>query len=263
MPVTLGVILFGIGGDAQANSAIGLSAMATLFFALVAFVALLLSALLAVAGWVTAMRGPTSVGGIFGRGFLGVSAVLSFGIGAAALAGVFELYSMDSGELIVPVIAIAVLVFLAVEFVIGATLYGRAHARSSSKTARGLSVLSYVIAGVLLVGAFAVALMALLGPEPMDDETAELLEYQRGCDLELGDDCNMLGLRLQSGTGTRPPDENAAAAAFRKGCDLGTAIACLNAAEHYAGYPQDATPEHSEAIYRRRYAALVAEEAGR
>ncbi len=76
VPFALGLIVFGIGGDAQANSAMGLSAMANLFFALVAFVALLLSVLLAVAGWVTAMRGPTSVGGIFGRGFLGVSSAL-------------------------------------------------------------------------------------------------------------------------------------------------------------------------------------------
>lgn len=163
MPVILGVILFAIAGDAQANSAMGLGAMADLFFALVAFVALLLSALLGVAGWVTAVRGPSSVGGIFGRGFLGVSSVLSFGIGAAALAGVFDLYRMDSGEFVGPLIAVAVLVFLAFEFVIGATLYGRAHARSPSTTARVLSVLSYGIAGVLLLGAFAVILMALLG----------------------------------------------------------------------------------------------------
>ncbi len=263
MPVALGVILFGIGGDAQANSAMGLSAMANLFFALVAFAALLLSALLAVAAWVTAMRGPTSVGGIFGRGFLGVSSVFSFGIGAAALAGMFELYSMDSGEFVGPLLAVVVLVFLAFEFVIGATLYGRAHARSPSTTARVLSVLSYAIAAVLILAAFSVALLALFGPEPKDKATAELLEYRRGCELDIGDDCNMLGLRLQSGTRTLPPDENAAAAAFRKGCDLGASMACLNAAEHYVGYPQDATPEHSESIYRRRYTTLLAAEAGR
>lgn len=256
VPVALGLVVFAVGGDAQANGATGLGGMAYIFFGLVALVALLVSALLAVAGWVTAIRGPTSVGGIFGRGFLGVSAVFCFGIGAAALAGALDLYSAGSPDFVGPLLEIMVLVFLAFEFVIGATLYGRAHARAPSTMARVLSLICYGVAGLLILGAFGVAAMALFGPEPPDPDDIPIEDYRAGCESGNGHDCDLLGLRLQEGTGTRAPDEDAAAAAFRRGCDLGASMACLDAAGYYARHPERATPLHSEEIYQRRYTAL-------
>ncbi len=73
----------------------------------------------------------------------------------------FELYSMNSGDVVGPVLAIAVLVFLAFEFVIGATLYERAHTRSPSTIARVLSFVSYAIAALLVLSALGVAFAAL------------------------------------------------------------------------------------------------------
>lgn len=127
--------------------------MVTVFLFAIGVLGLGLSALLAIGAWLTAVRQPTSVAGIFGRGFLGVSAVLCFAIGIFSLAGVFGLFEPESSEVVIGFLGMVVQAFLAFEFVIGATLYGRAHERSGRTFTRVLSLISYGIAGLLLLGA--------------------------------------------------------------------------------------------------------------
>ena len=139
--------------------------MAPLFFFGVGAVGLFVSALLGVVAWVTALRPPESVGGVFGRGVVGVLAVLSFGIGAMGVAAGLELFSIKPEDGSMPFIGGAVLVFLAFEFVIGATLYARADGRNPSSLARVLSKLSYGIAGLLLAAAVLLAIVVGFGGE--------------------------------------------------------------------------------------------------
>lgn len=107
--------------------------------------ALVLSCALGAAAWVTALRPPKSVGWVFGRGFLGVSAVVAFAIAIMGIGIGSELWLEHAPPALIGVLVVGVPGFLATEFFIGGTLYRKV----DTGFAKFLSVGSHVIAAVL------------------------------------------------------------------------------------------------------------------
>lgn len=129
--------------------------------------ALALSAVLGAGGFVIAARMKSdSTGKVLGRGFLGVSAVVSFLLGAIALlSGVSGATSSAVHEGLLEWLLIATLtagtIFLTVEFFIAAALYTRIWRDRGSRLAAALAGGSWV-AGALM-GVIALLAVALLG----------------------------------------------------------------------------------------------------
>lgn len=114
----------------------------------------------------TALRPPKSVGWVFGRGFLGVSAVIAFAIAIMGVGIGSELWLEHAAPALLGVLAVGVPGFLATEFFIGGTLYRKV----GTGFATFLSVVSYVIAAVLtlvtVLMIFFVLLAAITGGLP-------------------------------------------------------------------------------------------------
>ncbi len=242
-PVFFSLLL--VSEAAHANSAMGLKGIGEAIALMIGICALVLSALLGAAAWVSALKPPSAVGWIFGRGFLGVSAVIAFAIGGFFTAIGMSLWFRKGTPVFLLVVGVLALVFMAVEFFIAGTLYRRAGRRGTSKLATPFAFVSHVVAVVLAVaacvllvsGASAHLFPAPPGPSP------DVRRYKKGCDENRGSDCNMLGLRHQSG-GAGPRDPARAAVLFRKSCDLGTPIGCSNLSKLYSkgdGVPRDET----------------------
>jgi hypothetical protein len=169
VPLTAAVSAVGLDGMGMA---VGRSVVETAF-AVVGIIALLLSLALGAAAWGTALRLKIKTsGGVFARGFLGVSAVVAFLIGIAGLAlGVGRRltkqwsYPAANGTLIAA-LSLGVL-FLAVEFAIAGTLYRQVAKTSGGTWPKLLSVASYGLSAVLalvsLLG-FIAALVSLFAP---------------------------------------------------------------------------------------------------
>ena len=51
--------------------------------------------------------------------------------------------------------------------------------------------------------------------------------YDKGCTQKSVDACNALGMLYHSGRGGAPKDKDKAAAALRRGCELGDRMSCL------------------------------------
>jgi len=155
-----------------ANSAMGTaaaSAIAGVFFIVIGVAALVLSALLGVAAWWTALREQIdSTAQVFARGFLGVSSVASFAVGAVCSTLGAAMFLDPSGKdprfsVVAFFLAMALAAtFLAVEFVIAGLLYRRVRARSGSGWSRALSIGSFVTSGLLGFGALGGFLFAAL-----------------------------------------------------------------------------------------------------
>ena len=142
-------------------------------FVVVGAVALLLSAALGAAAWVTALRMKiNSSGGVFARGFLGVSAVVAFVFGVACVAlgigsSVSERWSSAAANgMLIAVLSVGV-AFLAIEFAVAGTLYWRVGKTSGGAWPKALSISSYGLCAMLtlvsLLGLFA-ALGAWIAP---------------------------------------------------------------------------------------------------
>ncbi|MGE0321779.1 MAG: hypothetical protein AB7K71_22005 [Polyangiaceae bacterium] len=251
------VLLF--GSEASANSAMGLKGLAEIIFLFFGVALWALSAALGAVSWITALRPPNTVGWVFGRGFLGVSAVLAFGFGALFLLMGAE--SSAGGKTSATLFFLAVTLttlFLVVEFAIAGRLYWRANQHKRSTLAKVLSLLSFGLAAAFGLGGVVIATLGAAFANEDDSKphlTSETRRYIKGCEDNKPNDCNMLGLRYQHGSGL-PPDLPKAAAAFQKSCDLKFAVACDNLARMYAkgdGVPKDA--EKAKQL-RSRAAAL-------
>jgi TPR repeat protein len=60
------------------------------------------------------------------------------------------------------------------------------------------------------------------------DKTEEIIAlYDKGCTLKSIDACNALGMLYHSGRSGAPKDKDKAAAALRRGCELGDRMSCL------------------------------------
>lgn len=121
---------------------------AQIFAILFGFIALVASVVLGALSWATVFRPPKTVGWIFGRGFLGVSAIVTFAIG-----GLLLIIGFGSAAGGVPGWGVAlfvgsVMLFFAIECYIAATLYHRSNTHQKSRAARALSAVSYVLAGL-------------------------------------------------------------------------------------------------------------------
>jgi len=241
---------------ASANSATGLKGLADAAALAIGIAALALSAVLGTLSWVTVLRPPSGVGGIFGRGFLGVSAVIAFAIGGLGVALGLELWFARTPGWVLVLLGVLVMAFLAIEFLIAATLYRRSGARRPSVLAKLLAAASYALAALSVLGAGLVVLVGLISA--LDDgPSSQVRRYQTGCEAGDGSDCNMLGLRYQTGDPGLPKNPTRAATAFRKSCDLGTATGCKNLAALYRS--GDGVPIDLELAekYERRYEALA------
>ncbi|RLB48080.1 MAG: hypothetical protein DRI90_25690 [Deltaproteobacteria bacterium] len=131
-------------------------------FILVGIIALLLSVALGAAAWGTALRLKIKTsGGVFARGFLGISAVIAFLIGVAWVAlGIGRQLSKQwsdpaANATLIAAVTLGV-VFLAVEFAIAGTLYGRVAKTAGGTWPKLLSIGSYGLSAAL-------ALVSLLG----------------------------------------------------------------------------------------------------
>ncbi len=223
---------------ASAHGPMGMQGLAEGIFLFMGVALLLVSAALGIGSWVTALRPPSSVGGVFGRGFLGVSAVLAFGV--AALFILIGVSSSWKGKLpMFGLLAAVVLttLFLVVEFAIAGALYTRSNRHRQSTLAKLLAGASYTLAGLCACAGFAVLLFGAIVANIDESKprlTSETRRYIKGCEANNASDCNMLGLRYRSGGSGLPPDSKKAADAFQKACDLGAAIGCRNLAPLYA-----------------------------
>jgi len=142
-------------------------------FLVVGAVALLLSAALGAAAWVTALRMKIkSSGGVFARGFLGVSAVIAFLFGVACVAlsigrSLSDQWSEPAASGILMAVLSLGVAFLAVEFAIAGTLYWRVGKESGGAWPKALAIVSYGLCATLtlvsLLGVV-VALGAWLAP---------------------------------------------------------------------------------------------------
>ncbi|HEU4533970.1 MAG TPA: hypothetical protein VFS00_07630 [Polyangiaceae bacterium] len=150
---------------AWANSATGLKGLVAIFAPvcwLLGGCALAVSGLLGAAAWWAALRARLdSAGKVFARGFLGVGAAVSFGVGSVAVALGFLLKADDGsawGAAAVVASLLAVLLtvaFLAAEFVIAGLLYLRVHRRQGGPWALPLAAASFGLAALLALSPFA------------------------------------------------------------------------------------------------------------
>jgi hypothetical protein len=144
---------------AWANSATGLAVVAVIFAPVcwaIGACAIVVSALLGAAAWWSALRAKLdSPGKVFARGFLGVGAGVSFGVGAVAVACGFLVMVgngkvWDTAAVVTSLLAIVLTIaFLTVEFVIAGLLYLRVHRRQGEAWALPLAAVSFGIAGLL------------------------------------------------------------------------------------------------------------------
>ncbi len=139
------------------------------FMIVVGACALALSGILGAAAWATALRAKIDHSGwVFARGFLGVSAVVCFAIGGAALAGGISTLAfpraMSAKASVVGTFAAVTLAvfFMAVEFVVAGMLYRRVRQQTGSGWSLFLSVSSFVIAGTLGLGGLAAGTVTAL-----------------------------------------------------------------------------------------------------
>lgn len=225
-------------------------------FALIIGVAcLLLSAVLGAMSWTTALRPPTAVGWIFGRGFLAISAIVAFGIGGLFFAMSLELWVRRTPDWVVVLVFVLIAAFLAIEFVIAGVLYRRSNAHRPSLSAKLLAIASFGIGGVFSLGTLLLlSLFAFTAFVPEDEKgpTSQVRGYQRGCEERSASDCNMLGLRYQTGDRGLPKDPEKALRTFEKACELGASIGCRNAAAMCSegnGIPKD--PACAKKYYAR------------
>lgn len=190
-----------------------------------------------------------SAGSVFRAGLVGVLALTA--LSAACLFGVMGIDAVTSHTPAVFGLLLAALPALfAVQFFVSARLYRRLGAR-------GLTVGSVVLGVVFaLTAAFAVFALVIDAVVPQSERTSgEVRGYRKGCDADEGSACNMLGLRLRTGSGVAQ-DAAGATRAFEKACTLGAAIGCRNLAEMLGageGVPRD---EAAAQRWMHRYSAL-------
>jgi hypothetical protein len=145
---------------ALAHGAMGLKGIGELALLVIGIAALVLSAVLGTLSWLTVLRPPSRVGWIFGRGFLGVSAIVAFAIGGLGVSIGLELWLAHTPDWVLVLLATLVMLFLVIEFLIAATLYRRSNAQRASLAAKLLSGISYALAALCALG---VCLFAMLG----------------------------------------------------------------------------------------------------
>jgi hypothetical protein len=144
------------------NSAVGLGGVLEGIGLLIGIAALALSVILGALGWITALRPPSSVAGIFGRGFLGVSAVLSFGVAAIGLGLGMDLWLGQVSPWVILLFCVLFMLFLAIEFAIAGTLYRRSHRHRPSDAAKVLAYVSYALSGLFSLGTFATLFLGVI-----------------------------------------------------------------------------------------------------
>lgn len=190
-----------------------------------------------------------SVGAVFRAGLVGVLALTALTVGCVF--GVMGIDAVTSHTPAVFGLLLAALPALfAVQFFVSARLYRRLGAR-------GLMVGSVVLGVVFaLTAAFAAFALVIDAVVPQSERTSgEVRGYRKGCDANDGSDCNMLGLRLRTGSGVAQ-DAAGATKVFEKACTLGAAIGCRNLAEMLGngeGVPRD---EAASRRWMERYTAL-------
>lgn len=190
-----------------------------------------------------------SAGAAFRAGLVGVLALTALTVGCVF--GVMGIDAVTSHTPAVFGLLLAALPALfAVQFFVSARLYRRLGAR-------GLMVGSVVLGVVFaLTAAFAAFALVIDAVVPQSERTSgEVRGYRKGCDANDGSDCNMLGLRLRTGSGVAQ-DAAGATRAFEKACTLGAAIGCRNLAEMLRageGVPRD---EAAAQRWIDRYSAL-------
>ena len=166
------VLSVGVLAGRNGMGAAAMRGLAELIFLFVGVAALLLSAALGAAAWLTALRVKMkSSGGVFARGFLGVSAVVAFLIGVVAIAlsrgrwiRAHSSAAVADG-LLLGAIGLGVL-FLAVEFGIGGVLYWRVAGGTGRTWPKVLSVASFglgALFGLAALLAFVLALVQAFG----------------------------------------------------------------------------------------------------
>ncbi len=159
LALAAGALVSGPPSLAWANSATGVKGLVgilTPIFWLIGACALTASALLGAAAWWATLRAKLdSAGKVFARGFLGVGAGVSFGIGAVSVA-LGTIMKADDGAawgaaaVVTSLLAIVLtVVFLAAEFVIAGLLYLRVHRRMGGPWALPLATASFGIAALL------------------------------------------------------------------------------------------------------------------
>lgn len=242
-------------GVSIANQVVGLICI------VIALPALLIAGLLGAGSWYTALRvNLDGTSKVFARGFLAVTAVLAGAIGLVlGTTGVLMMLDTKAnvaGPVFMLSIALSVLI-LSAEFVIAGSLYRKVRHNTQKTWPAVLSWISYGLGGLLSASAIGlVALVAFgVGVDASGEPqvSAEVRRYRVGCSQKKsGSDCNMLGLRHQSGAGGLKKDEKQAAIAFQRSCDFDFAQGCIHLARAYergVGVPAD--PKRAE-IYRRK-----------
>lgn len=165
-----------------------------------------------------------SVGGVFRAGLVGVVALLALSVACVGAAMGSEAVLDHTPRGFAVLIAVLPASFAA-QFFVSARLYRRLEARGLSV---GSIVLGVVFALLAVLVGFVLAVDAFV---PTAQRTSgEVRAYREGCERGNGSDCNMLGLRLRTGSGV-PHDAAAATRAFEKACTLGASIGCRNLAE--------------------------------
>ncbi|MBM4781918.1 MAG: sel1 repeat family protein [Archangiaceae bacterium] len=196
-----------------------------------------------------------SAGGVFRAGLVGVLALLALTVACIGAAMGSEAVFDHTPRGFAALLAVLPALFAA-QFFVSARLYRRLEAR-------GLSVGSIVLGVLFAIGA-ALAAFALIidAVVPQSERTSgEVRAYREGCERGNGSDCNMLGLRLRTGSGV-PQDAIAATRAFEKACTLDASIGCRNLAEmlrNGEGVPRD---EAAAQRWMDRYTALSGADAG-
>ncbi len=122
-----------------AHGAMGLQGMGEAELLAIGIAALVLSAVLGALSWLTVLRPPSQVGWIFGRGFLGMSAIVAFAIGGLGVSIGLELWLQHTPDWVLVLLLTLVTLFLAIEFFVAATLYRRSNAQRTSLAAKLLS----------------------------------------------------------------------------------------------------------------------------
>jgi hypothetical protein len=139
---------------AHAYDGMGLGIFKGLFeflFLLFGVAALLSSVALGALAWMTAFRPPKSSALVFGRGFIGVAAIVTFFIGGVSLSMGIGRKLGSLGKFTAPVVILLTGAFLAIEFFVAGTLYLRVYRERKSVGAVLFCGASYAFAGVLML----------------------------------------------------------------------------------------------------------------
>ncbi len=176
-----------------------------------------------------------SGGGVFRAGLVGVLALLALSVACIGAAMGSEAVFDHTPSGFAVLLAVLPALFAA-QFFVSARLYRRLEARGLSV---GSAILGALFAIVAALAAFALIIDAVV---PQSERTSgEVRAYREACERNVGSDCNMLGLRLRTGSGV-PHDAAAATRAFEKACTLEASIGCRNLAEmlrNGEGVPRD------------------------